>query len=67
VLYDYPRETELLVGITLSNEDEVVLTRTLHAVIKNIAFLCSRKSSKVWGPDGWKKVVVAIIADGRKE
>lgn len=35
--------------------------------MKNIAHLCSRNKSRTWGPDGWKKVVVAIIADGRKK
>lgn len=49
------------------NEDEVLFCRTLHGVMKNIAHLCSRNKSRTWGPDGWKKVVVAIIADGRKK
>lgn len=34
--------------------------------MKNIAHLSARKSSKVWGPDSWKKVVVCIVADGRR-
>lgn len=33
--------------------------------MKSIAHLCSLAKSPVWGPDGWKKVVVAIVADGR--
>lgn len=61
------RHTELFIAITLYNEDEVLLTRTLHGVFKNIAHLCSRSKSRTWGTDGWKKVVVAIIADGRKK
>lgn len=63
----YNRHTELFIAITLYNEDEVLLTRTLHGVFKNIAHLCSRTKSRTWGTDGWKKVVVAIIADGRKK
>jgi chitin synthase len=35
--------------------------------MKNIAHLCSRNKSRTWGPDGWKKVVVTIVADGRKK
>lgn len=38
----------------------------MHGVMKNIAHLCSLKRSPMWGPDGWKKVVVCIVADGRK-
>lgn len=38
----------------------------MHGVMKNIAHLCSLKKNSVWGPDGWKKVVVCIVADGRK-
>ena len=63
----YDRGTELCVCITMYNEDEILFTRTLHAVFKNIAYLCQRKRSKVWGPQGWKKVVVTIIADGRQK
>ena len=52
----YNRETELLIGVTMYNEDEVLLTRTLHGIMKNISHLCKREKSKVWGKDGWKKV-----------
>jgi hypothetical protein len=37
------------------------------SVIKNIAHLCGRTRSKTWGPDGWKKVVVCIVSDGRSK
>ncbi|ODV91025.1 glycosyltransferase family 2 protein [Tortispora caseinolytica NRRL Y-17796] len=60
------REIEIAVCITLYNEDYISLSRTLHAVMKNVAHLCSRNRSRVWGPDGWKKVAVVIIADGRR-
>lgn len=63
----YDRETELCVCITMYNEDEILFTRTLRAVFKNIAYLCQRTRSKVWGPEGWKKVVVNIVADGRQK
>lgn len=47
-------------------EDEVLLCRTLYGVMKNIQELSKRKSSRTWGKDAWKKIVVIIIADGRK-
>ncbi|TID19299.1 hypothetical protein CANINC_003728 [Pichia inconspicua] len=61
------RETEIIIGITMYNEDEVALTRTLHAVFKNIQYLSRRTKSSTWGPDSWKKVVVCIISDGRNK
>ena len=39
----------------------------MHGVIKNIAHLCTRDRSKTWGKDGWKKVVVCIVSDGRQK
>ena len=52
--------------MTMYNETSDLLLRTLNAVIKNIAHLTTRNRSKTWGPDSWKKVVVCIVADGRK-
>jgi chitin synthase len=65
VLFDPPRRTELMVCLTMYNEDEQLFCRTLHGVLTNIAFLCSRTKSRTWGPDAWKRVVVVIVADGR--
>ena len=64
-LYEQPRHTEIFIVITLYNENEVLFARTMHGVQKNIAHLCSRTRSKVWGKEGWRKVVVCIVADGR--
>ncbi|KAJ6609861.1 glycosyltransferase family 2 protein [Mycena sp. CBHHK59/15] len=61
------RRTELFIVITLYNEDEVLFCRTMHGVMRNISHLCTRKNSQTWGPDAWKKVVVCIVADGRKK
>lgn len=52
--------------MTMYNENSELLLRTLNAVIKNIAHLTTRTRSKTWAPDSWKKVVVCIVADGRK-
>lgn len=39
----------------------------MHGVMKNIAHLCARTRSNVWDTEGWKKVVVCIVADGRSK
>lgn len=65
--YLMARETELFIVMTMYNEDEILFTKTMNAVIKNIAHLCSRNKSNTWGPDGWKKVVVCIVSDGRSK
>ncbi|KAF9195658.1 Chitin synthase, class 1, partial [Haplosporangium sp. Z 27] len=59
------RETELFIVMTMYNEDEILFCRTMHGVMKNISHLCARDRSKTWGAEGWKKVVVCIVADGR--
>ncbi|KAL9548850.1 Chitin synthase, class 1 [Mucor bainieri] len=61
------RETELFIVLTMYNEDEVLFARTMHGVMKNIAHLCTRDRSRTWGPDGWKKVTVCIVSDGRNK
>ncbi|RLV89897.1 Chitin synthase 1 [Spathaspora sp. JA1] len=63
----YGRETEVVICITMYNEDEYAFARTMHGVMKNVAHLCSRHKSKVWGKDGWKKIQVVIVADGRNK
>lgn len=55
----------MFIVITLYNEGEVLFARTMHGVMTNIAHLCSRERSKVWGKEAWKKVVVCVVADGR--
>ncbi|KAF2725917.1 glycosyltransferase family 2 protein [Polychaeton citri CBS 116435] len=59
------RETELLICVTMYNENEIDFTRTMHAVMRNISHFCSRTKSRTWGKDGWQKIVVCIISDGR--
>lgn len=67
VHYDPPRRTELFIVMTMYNEDEELFCRTMHGVMKNVAHLCKRDRSKTWGKDGWKKVVVCIVSDGRQK
>jgi chitin synthase len=66
-LYNPPRETELFIGITMYNEDRELLHRTLQGVFQNIKYLCNLQDDSVWGKDGWKKIVVGIISDGRNK
>ncbi|KAF7982169.1 hypothetical protein HWV62_29939 [Athelia sp. TMB] len=67
VHYDPPRRTELFIVLTMYNEDEELFCRTMHGVLKNVAHLCKRDRSKTWGKEGWKKVVVCIVSDGRSK
>lgn len=61
------RETELFICITMYNENEIDFTRTMHGVMRNIAHFCSRAKSRTWGKDGWQKIVVCVISDGRSK
>jgi chitin synthase len=61
------RETELFICITMYNENEIDFTRTMHGVMRNISHFCSRAKSRTWGKDGWQKIVVCIISDGRQK
>ncbi|KAI9590938.1 glycosyltransferase family 2 protein [Syncephalis fuscata] len=61
----YGRETEIFVVMTMYNEDDILFCRTFNSVMKNVAHLCSRNRSRMWGQEGWKKVVVCIVSDGR--
>ena len=64
-LFAKPRNTELFIVVTMYNEDDFLFARTMSGVFKNIDYMCSRTSSKTWGKDSWKKIVVCIISDGR--
>lgn len=65
--YAVPRTTEMLIVITMYNEDHILLGRTLKGVMDNIKFMVKRKRSSTWGPDAWKKIVICIVSDGRSK
>lgn len=65
--YPVKRETELMIVITMYNEDDILLARTLKGVFKNIKHFESRTNSPVWGKDSWKKIVVCVVSDGRSK
>ncbi|KAJ1560430.1 Chitin synthase, class 1, partial [Nowakowskiella sp. JEL0078] len=62
---DAKRVTEIFVVITMYNENELLFIKTWKTVIKNIAYICGKRKSVIWGPDGWTKIVVCIVSDGR--
>ncbi|KAJ3332865.1 Chitin synthase, class 2 [Blyttiomyces sp. JEL0837] len=59
------RQTELFIVVTMYNEPDDLFCKTMMALMKNIAYLCSRSRSSTWGADGWKKAVICIVSDGR--
>lgn len=64
-LFAIPRHTELFIVVTMYNEDDFLFARTMCGVFKNIEYMCSRTSSKTWGKQAWKKIVVCVVSDGR--
>ncbi|KAF7188378.1 Chitin synthase C [Pseudocercospora fuligena] len=64
-LFAKPRHTELFIVVTMYNEEDELFARTMIGVIKNIEYMNSRTSSKMWGKEAWKKIVVCIVSDGR--
>lgn len=64
-LFKSPRHTELFIVVTMYNEDDFLFARTMIGVFKNIEHMCSRTSSKTWGKEAWKKIVVCVVSDGR--
>ncbi|KAJ3062732.1 Chitin synthase, class 1, partial [Quaeritorhiza haematococci] len=61
------RDTELFIVMTMYNEDERLFGKTMMSVMKNVAYLCSPRCPRSWGPIGWTNVVVCIVADGRQK
>ncbi|AGO10303.1 AaceriABL153Wp [[Ashbya] aceris (nom. inval.)] len=64
--YAVPRRTEIMIVITMYNEDDLLLARTLKGVMDNIKYFTRRKRSDIWGPDAWKRICVCIVSDGRE-
>jgi chitin synthase len=66
-LFGKPRRTELLIVVTMYNEDDLLFGRTMAGVFKNIEYMCSLegKHKGLWGAGGWKNIVVCIVSDGR--
>jgi len=61
----WKRQTELFIVLTMYNEDEILFARSMSSVMENITYMCNK--DKKWGMDGWKKVIVCIVSDGRQK
>ncbi|KAL6626107.1 chitin synthase-domain-containing protein [Neocallimastix sp. 'constans'] len=62
------RETELFIVLTMYNEDKFLFSRSMIAVLENIKNMCSEDRFKSqWGPNGWQRIVVCIVSDGREK
>lgn len=66
-LFQTPRRTELFIVVTMYNEEDDLFARTMAGVWQNIDFMCNGKKNGggSWGVDGWKKIVVCVVSDGR--
>lgn len=62
----YNRHTELMVAITVYNENKWLLARSLHSVMHNVRDIVNLKKSEFWNKDGpaYQKILVCIIIDG---
>jgi chitin synthase len=49
------------------NENEELFIKTMSAVQANIAYLCDPRCPFGFGKEGWKHIVVVIVADGRSK
>lgn len=61
-IFQPQRRIELMICLTMYNEDDILFANTLHAVMRNISYL---SHTPEWGQNAWKRVVVVIVADGR--
>jgi hypothetical protein len=61
------RRTEIFIVVTMYNENEILFLRTWRALCKNIEYICKKKNSKIWDENGWRSIVVCIVADGRSK
>ncbi|KAJ5713817.1 uncharacterized protein N7483_010998 [Penicillium malachiteum] len=61
----YNRHTELLIAMTYRDENKVLTSRTLHAVMQNIRDICHARS-EFWSQGGpaWQKIVCTVVMDG---
>lgn len=67
------RSIEIAICLTVNEESPQAFCLTLHSLIKNIKQMCAPESKSkshknpIWSEeDSWKKVVICIVADGRR-
>jgi chitin synthase len=66
-LYQNPRAVELFIVITMYNEGDDLLARTLIGVFQNINYMENSKKDSMWGTGSWRKIVVCIVSDGAEK
>jgi chitin synthase len=66
-LFGQPRQTELFIVVTMYSEDEILFANTMIGVFKNIEHMCTKAKDSQWGENGWKKIVVCVVSDGRQK
>jgi chitin synthase len=66
-LFTKKRSTELLIVITMYNENDLLFARTLSGVFENIEYMCNGtdKYGGSFGKEDWKDIVVCVVSDGR--
>jgi len=66
-LFTKKRLTELMIVVTMYNEDDLLFARTMAGVFENIEYMCNGtgKYGGSFGKDGWKRIVVCVVSDGR--
>ncbi|KNE57215.1 hypothetical protein, variant [Allomyces macrogynus ATCC 38327] len=55
-------EIEMMIVITMYNEEPKLFIKTMQAVHDNIRQMLEDRQ---WGEDGWRKILVCIVSDGR--
>ncbi|KAI8916672.1 class 2 chitin synthase [Powellomyces hirtus] len=65
--HDYNRQTEIAIVVTMYNEGIEELNRTLFGIFQNIQHFCQKKGKYGWDVDGWKKIVIVLVSDGRNK
>lgn len=66
-LYQTARRVELFIVVTMYNEEDDLLARTLMGIFQNVNYMENMKKGTTWGKDSWKKIVVCIVSDGIKK
>ncbi|EPX74272.1 chitin synthase Chs2 [Schizosaccharomyces octosporus yFS286] len=63
ILFD--RDIQAAICMTVGQEDLASFALTLSSVMENVKYLTKRNKSRVWGVEGWKRVLTCIVLDGR--
>jgi chitin synthase len=66
-LFKRPRSTKLFIVVTMYDEGDSLFASTMAGVFQNIQYMCFGKDKHggSMGEDGWKKIVVCVVSDGR--